>query len=102
MREFARVCNAMLPNPMELELEKIFLPCILATKKRYVGMAFESSKQTEGNFDAKGIESVRRDTCALVQTAMEQSLRLLFATRDLSAVRRQVEGTSVCFCSSFV
>ncbi len=31
----------------------------------------------------------------LLQTVMEQSLRLLFATRDLSAVRRQVEGMSV-------
>ena len=120
MREFARVCNAMLPNPMELELEKIFFPCILATKKRYVGMAFESSKQVDGAFDAKGIESVRRDTCPLVQvpttepqtsidftlgslgahslplqTVMEAALRLLFATRDLSAVRRQVEQTFV-------
>jgi DNA polymerase zeta len=69
MREFTRACNALLPNPMELELEKIFLPCILVTKKRYVGMAFESSKQAEGTFDAKGIESVRRDTCPLVQVS---------------------------------
>jgi hypothetical protein len=74
MRVFARVCNAALPNPMELELEKIFFPCILATKKRYVGMAFESSKQTEGFFDAKGIESVRRDTCPLVQVRKQLNL----------------------------
>jgi DNA polymerase zeta len=69
MREFTRACNALLPNPMELELEKIFLPCILVTKKRYVGMAFENSKQVEGTFDAKGVESVRRDTCPLVQVS---------------------------------
>ena len=79
MREFARACNAMLPNPMELELEKIFFPCILETKKRYVGMAFESSKQVDGAFDAKGIESVRRDTCPLVQvptTELQTSISL--------------------------
>jgi DNA polymerase zeta len=112
MHEFTRVCNAALPNPMELELEKIFLPCILVTKKRYVGMAFESVKQEEGSLDAKGIESVRRDTCALVQVCrnakasfihhdarrcnqdvLEQSLRLLFSTRNLSVVRHHVEDT---------
>ena len=77
MREFTRACNELLPNPMELELEKIFLPCILVTKKRYVGMAFESSKQVEGTFDAKGIESVRRDTCPLVQVSYAASHPLL-------------------------
>ena len=38
-------------------------------------------------FDAKGIETVRRDTCPAVAKTMERSLRLLFATRDLSEVR---------------
>ena len=37
-------------------------------------------------FDAKGIETVRRDTCPAVAKTMERSLRLLFATRDLSEV----------------
>ena len=38
-------------------------------------------------FDAKGIETVRRDTCPAVAKTMERSLRLLFATRDLSEVK---------------
>jgi DNA polymerase zeta len=32
-------------------------------------------------------------SCDSLQTVMERALRLLFASRDLSAVRRQVEGT---------
>ena len=42
--------------------------------------------QTTPGFDAKGIETVRRDTCPAVAKTMERSLRLLFATRDLSEV----------------
>lgn len=57
---------------------------MLVTKKRYVGMMFESSKQTEPAFDAKGIETVRRDTCPAVAKTMERCLRTLFASRDLS------------------
>lgn len=43
--------------------------------------------QTTPGFDAKGIETVRRDTCPAVAKTMERSLRLLFATRDLSEVQ---------------
>lgn len=42
--------------------------------------------QAVPGFDAKGIETVRRDTCPAVAKTMERSLRLLFATRDLSEV----------------
>ena len=38
-------------------------------------------------FDAKGVESVRRDGCPLVVQAQEACLRLLFETNDLSRVR---------------
>ena len=37
-------------------------------------------------FDAKGIETVRRDTCPVVAKMMEATLRLLFASKDLSQV----------------
>ena len=42
------------------------MPCILQTKKRYVGFSYESLEQKEPNFDAKGIETVRRDGCPAV------------------------------------
>ena len=56
------------------------------TKKRYVGMMYEGPQQQEPTFDAKGIETVRRDTCPAVAKTMERSLRILFASRDLSQV----------------
>lgn len=41
-------------------------PCALLTKKRYVGLSYESVDQVQGHFDAKGIETVRRDACLFV------------------------------------
>jgi DNA polymerase zeta len=45
-------------------------------------------------FDAKGIETVRRDQCPAVAKMLEAVLRLLFTTKDLSRVgpgRRSAE-----------
>ena len=44
----------------------MYLPCILQTKKRYVGFMYETLEQKEPEFDAKGIETVRRDSCPAV------------------------------------
>lgn len=57
------------------------------TKKRYVGHAYESPKQSSPIFDAKGIETVRRDSCPAVAKILESSLRLIFDTKDLSEVK---------------
>ena len=45
---------------------KVYLPCILQSKKRYVGLSYESPNQSTPTFDAKGIETVRRDNCPAV------------------------------------
>lgn len=45
---------------------QVYLPCMLQTKKRYVGYMYESLDQKEPVFDAKGIETVRRDSCPAV------------------------------------
>ena len=44
---------------MELELEKVYQPCVLLTKKRYAGYMYESATQAAPSWDAKGIETVR-------------------------------------------
>ena len=44
----------------------MYLPCVLETKKRYVGFMYESLSQVEPVYDAKGIETVRRDGCPAV------------------------------------
>uniref|UniRef100_A0A9J2Q5X3 DNA polymerase n=1 Tax=Ascaris lumbricoides TaxID=6252 RepID=A0A9J2Q5X3_ASCLU len=75
------------PNPVKLKLEKVMHPLVLESKKRYVGMSYERREDVEGVFDAKGIETVRRDSCPLVSRILEKSLRLLFAGNIGAVVR---------------
>lgn len=86
-REIASEISARNPNPVALKMEKVYSPCFLLTKKRYVGYSYESPEQIEPIFDAKGIETVRRDTCAAVAKTMEQSLRLFFEHQDMYEVQ---------------
>ena len=51
---------------VSMYFSQVYLPCILQTKKRYVGYMYESLDQKEPVFDAKGIETVRRDSCPAV------------------------------------
>jgi len=86
-QEIAASVTAMNPNPVTLKMEKVYHPCVLLTKKRYVGYSYESPGQLHPTFDAKGIETIRRDSCAAVAKTLERSLRTLFETQDLSQVR---------------
>lgn len=89
-QDIASTVTAMNPNPVTLKLEKVYHPCFLLTKKRYVGYSYESPYQVKPIFDAKGIETVRRDTCGAVSKTMEQSLRLFFEHQNLFKVNLSV------------
>lgn len=64
--EIAESVTQQNPFPVCLKLEKIYQPSILQTKKRYVGYMYESSNQSTATYEAKGIETVRRDGCPAV------------------------------------
>lgn len=64
--EIAETVTNENPFPVRLKLEKVYQPCILQTKKRYVGYMYESADQKEPVYEAKGIETVRRDGCPAV------------------------------------
>ncbi|VBB26657.1 unnamed protein product [Acanthocheilonema viteae] len=89
-RKIADDVTRVNPNPVKLKLEKIMHPLILESKKRYVGMSYESIDDVEGIFDAKGIETVRRDSCPLVSKILEKALRLLFAN-DMNRMVRYLD-----------
>ncbi|KAL9607513.1 MAG: hypothetical protein Q9167_007575 [Letrouitia subvulpina] len=85
--EIAKTITDMNPRPVKLKFEKVYLPCVLLAKKRYVGFKYESKSQLEPEFDAKGIETVRRDGTPAEQKIEEKALRILFRTSDLSQVK---------------
>ena len=86
--EIAKRVTEMNPRPVKLKFEKVYHPCVLLAKKRYVGFKYESPSQTEPEFDAKGIETVRRDGTPAEQKIEEKALKLLFRTSDLSEVKK--------------
>ncbi|KAI0033173.1 hypothetical protein K488DRAFT_48291 [Vararia minispora EC-137] len=75
------------PAPIKLKFEKVYLPCVLVAKKRYVGFAYENTDDLQPKFDAKGIETVRRDGVPAQQKMLETSLKILFRSQDLSEVK---------------
>jgi hypothetical protein len=88
--EMAKTITSRNPTPMKLELEYIFCPCILVSKKRYVGYAFEDKGSTPSLL-AKGIETVRRDSCEIVEKTMKKVLKTLFTTSSLTQVRNLMD-----------
>ncbi|KAL0413081.1 UNVERIFIED_CONTAM: DNA polymerase zeta catalytic subunit [Sesamum radiatum] len=86
-QEIALAITEMNPTPVTLKMEKVYYPCFLLTKKRYVGYSYESPHQSKPIFDAKGIETVRRDTCGAVSKTLEQSLRIYFESHDIDKVK---------------
>uniref|UniRef100_A0A1B0A7J0 DNA polymerase zeta catalytic subunit n=1 Tax=Glossina pallidipes TaxID=7398 RepID=A0A1B0A7J0_GLOPL len=88
--EIAEAVTQANPHPVKLKLEKVYQPCILQTKKRYVGYMYETVEQKEPVYEAKGIETVRRDGCPIVAKMLEKVLRILFETADVSQVKQYV------------
>ena len=80
--EMARVISLQSPKPMKLKFEKVYLPCILQTKKRYVGYMWETREQAKPVYDAKGIETVRRDGIPATVKILEKTLRILFQVAE--------------------
>ncbi|KAG5504462.1 hypothetical protein JKF63_04914 [Porcisia hertigi] len=87
-QEMADAVTQSNPAPIRLQFEKVLLPCLLLTKKRYAGYMWRAPTQTTPIFLAKGIEVVRRDQCPATAQLACQLLRQLFDGADVAALRR--------------
>ncbi|KAF8640582.1 hypothetical protein AX17_000244 [Amanita inopinata Kibby_2008] len=85
--DIADTITALNPSPIKLKFEKVYHPCVLLAKKRYVGFKYESPDEMEPTFDAKGIETVRRDGVLAQQKMTEKCLKILFRSQDLSEIK---------------
>ncbi|KAI3662608.1 hypothetical protein MP638_000718 [Amoeboaphelidium occidentale] len=85
--EIAEEITKQHPKPMKLKFEKVYFPSVMLSKKRYCGFKYESLEQEEPEFEGKGIETVRRDGCPAVAKILENSLKILFRTKDLSKIK---------------
>lgn len=73
-------------NPIKLEFEKVYYPYLLINKKRYAGLYWTNPEKYD-KMDSKGIETVRRDNCRLVQTVIETILHKILIDRDVQGAQ---------------
>jgi DNA polymerase delta subunit 1 len=84
--EAAAFVSAQFLKPIKLEFEKVYFPYLLINKKRYAGLYWTNPTKYD-KMDSKGIETVRRDNCRLVQTVIETVLRKILIDQDVSGAQ---------------
>lgn len=89
-RSLANEVTDALPDPVKLKFEKVYHPSVLLAKKRYVGHCYEFEDQKIPKFEAKGIETIRRDGIPAQLKMVGKSLRILFETKNLSQVKSYI------------
>lgn len=89
-KEMAEAVTRNNPDPVTLKFEKVYHPSILLAKKRYVGMSSEAV-DSEVKFDAKGIETVRRDGHPAQQYIVEHALRSFFKDPNVTNLKEYIQ-----------
>lgn len=85
-QEAAEYVSSKFIKPIKLEFEKVYFPYLLINKKRYAGLYWTNPNKYD-KMDTKGIETVRRDNCILVQNVIETVLHKILIDRDLDAAQ---------------
>lgn len=84
-QDAALLCTRYLKSPMELSYEKTMMPFILLSKKRYVGMLYETDAN-KGKLKYMGLSLKRRDSCDYLKDVYGGILNILMKQTDNGAV----------------
>ena len=93
--EAASFVSSKFIKPIKLEFEKVYFPYLLINKKRYAGLYWTNPEKYD-KMDSKGIETVRRDNCRLVQNVIETSLRKILIDQDVQGAQEYVPFCPSC------
>mmetsp|Transcript_37724 Transcript_37724/g.82885 ORF Transcript_37724/g.82885 Transcript_37724/m.82885 type:complete len:1030 (+) Transcript_37724:59-3148(+) len=91
-REAADMISETFLKPIKLEFEKVYCPYLLMNKKRYAGLYWTSPDKYD-KLDTKGIETVRRDNCALVRQLVDTVLNKILIEKSVEGALEYVQGT---------
>ena len=80
--EAAERISATFKQPIELEFEKVYMPYLLFSKKRYAGLMYTDPKKPD-YIDAKGIQLVRRDNPPFVKEVSKKVLDTIMYKLDI-------------------
>lgn len=81
----AKECTALFKKPNDLELEKVYCPYFLYSKKRYAAKLWEMGKAGKVEFkyiDVKGLSLVRRDNTPHVRGVLKQLLDVILESSE--------------------
>jgi len=85
-REAANWVTQYFIRPINLDFEKVYYPYLLMKKKRYAGLLWTKPDKYD-KMDAKGIETVRRDNCALVRNVINTCLQKILIEHNEEAAK---------------
>lgn len=82
----AQECTKLFKAPNDLELEKVYCPYFLYSKKRYAAKLYEKKGDhvVFKKVDVKGLQVVRRDTCPYVRDVCKKILGHILDSPDPS------------------
>jgi len=80
----AEACTKLFKPPNNLELEKIYCPYFLYSKKRYAAKMYEKNDDAVvfKKVDIKGLQVVRRDSCPFVRETLKTLLNMILESSD--------------------
>jgi DNA polymerase delta subunit 1 len=81
----AEACTKLFKAPNDLELEKVYCPYFLYSKKRYAAKMYEKGRDGSVVFkkiDVKGLQVVRRDSCPYVRETLKSLLGMILDSDD--------------------
>ena len=85
----AEQCTKLFKAPNDLELEKVYCPYFLYSKKRYAAKMWEGKTRPDGStvvafkkVDIKGLQVVRRDSCPFVRETLKKLLDMMLESSD--------------------
>ena len=95
----AEECTKLFKKPNNLELEKVYYPYFLYSKKRYAAKLWTQGKDGKMNMDyidVKGLQLVRRDNTPYMREVSKELLDVILESNDTStpkalALQRAVE-----------
>jgi DNA polymerase delta subunit 1 len=84
----AEQCTKLFKAPNDLELEKVYCPYFLYSKKRYAAKMFEKKGDAVvfKKIDVKGLQVVRRDSCPYVRETLKTLLSMVLESSDPTPV----------------
>jgi len=97
----AAQCTKLFKAPNDLELEKVYCPYFLYSKKRYAAKMYEGKTSPDGTvtvsfkkIDVKGLQVVRRDSCPFVRETLKKLLGMILESSDPTPVIQEARDAA--------